>query len=103
MRTKIPAVAVSSELLKSGHSTIARKAASATAFPSALTDFNKLPDDAYIGVRVVAALFDAGVSTIWVRTKRNELPKPKKFGPSTRWRVGDIRAVLAGSGDHAPA
>jgi predicted DNA-binding transcriptional regulator AlpA len=71
------------------HSTVARKAV-----PTILSEFGKLPDDAHIGVRSVAALFDAGVSTIWARTKRGELPQPKKFGHSTRWRVGDLRDVL---------
>jgi predicted DNA-binding transcriptional regulator AlpA len=48
-------------------------------------------------VRSVATLFDAGISTIWARVARGELPKPRKFGRSTRWRVGDLRAVLAGA------
>jgi len=64
--------------------------------PESLASFGELPDDAHISVRSVAVLFDSGISTIWARVARGELPKPKKFGRSTRWRVGDLRAVLAG-------
>jgi predicted DNA-binding transcriptional regulator AlpA len=77
----------------------AYKAATAPVVPAILAEFPKLPDEAYIGVRSVAALFDAGVSTIWARVKRGELPAPKKFGHSTRWNVGAIRAVLAGGAE----
>lgn len=65
--------------------------------PNAAVSFGELPDDAHISVRSVATLFDAGISTIWARVARGELPKPRKFGRSTRWRVGDLRAVLAGA------
>ena len=85
-----------SNQMKTTHSTIVRKATSATVVPAILVQMDKLPDDAHVGVRSVAVLFGAGVSTIWARVARGELPKPKKFGRSTRWRVGDLRAVLAG-------
>lgn len=81
--------------MKIESSSLARKAAMANVVPAMLFEFGKLPDDAYIGVRSVAALFDAGISTIWARSARGELPKPRKFGRSTRWRVGDIRSILA--------
>jgi predicted DNA-binding transcriptional regulator AlpA len=55
-----------------------------------------LPDEAQVSVQVVAQLFGAGVSTIWARVKKNELPTPNKYGRSTRWRLGDIREILAG-------
>lgn len=82
--------------MKAEHSGIARKTATATVVPGILAEFDTLPDSAHLGVRSVAVLFDAGVSTIWARVARGELPKPRKFGRSTRWRVGDLRAVLAG-------
>jgi predicted DNA-binding transcriptional regulator AlpA len=82
--------------MKPAHSITARKAYEAPVVPSILKSFKDLPDDAHLGVRSVAALFDAGISTIWARTKRGELPSPKKFGRSTRWRVGDLRVALKG-------
>jgi predicted DNA-binding transcriptional regulator AlpA len=86
--------------MKPAHSIIARKASETPAVPTILKSFKDLPDDAHLGVRSVAALFDAGISTIWARAKRGELPSPKKFGRSARWRVGDLRTALKG-GSHA--
>lgn len=69
-----------------------------------LQDFASLPDDAQISVKKVAVLLDAGVSTIWARVKRDEFPRPRKFGRSTRWNVGEIRRHLANAGhEHDPA
>ena len=61
--------------------------------------FDKLPDDAMVPVKVLAAVSNEGVSTIWGKSARGEegFPKLVRLGPKcTRARVGDIRAYLAG-------
>lgn len=82
--------------MKSGREAIQARAVSTSSIPLALHNFQSLPDDAQVAVDTVAGLFDCGISTVWARVKRCELPKPRKFGRSTRWRVGDLRAMLAG-------
>lgn len=65
--------------------------------PPALAAFDSLPDAANVDVTVVSQLFGCGVSTVWARLKRNDsiMPRPRKFGNSTRWNVGQLRAALA--------
>jgi len=63
-----------------------------------LAGFDDLPDDAQVDVKVLAALRSAGISTVWLHVRKGLLPQPRRFGGSTRWRVGDIRAALAGDG-----
>ncbi|RKR46130.1 AlpA family transcriptional regulator [Paraburkholderia sp. BL6665CI2N2] len=71
--------------------------------PPALTCFDEMPGAGLVGVRVVAALFGVSVSTVWRRVELGLLPQPHKFGSSTRWKVGEIRQVLAtGSGGSTP-
>lgn len=55
---------------------------------------NPLPDEALVSVKTVAKLYESGISTIWARVKRKELPAPVKIGRSTRWRLGEIRAAM---------
>ncbi|MCY0389595.1 hypothetical protein OVY01_20830 [Robbsia sp. Bb-Pol-6] len=62
-----------------------------------LATFDQMPDSAYIDVHVVAGLFDVALQTIWRRARIGVLPKPRKFGGSTRWNVGELRAVLSGN------
>ncbi len=62
-----------------------------------LKDFDKLPDVAAVDVRTVAALYGCAVSTVWELSRRGALPKPRKFGGSTRWNVGELRAALLGT------
>ena len=51
--------------------------------------------DRLINVAQVAAMLSIGVSTIWLRVKRGEFPKPIKLGPkTTRWRMSDISALM---------
>jgi predicted DNA-binding transcriptional regulator AlpA len=49
-------------------------------------------------VKAFSAVLDAGESTIWRRAKlESGFPKPVKLGKKcTRWKVGDIRAFMAG-------
>jgi len=64
--------------------------------PAALAAFDKLPDSANVDIKVVAGLYGSGISTVWAKLKRGEIPKSRKFGRSTRWQVGELRAALAG-------
>jgi len=63
--------------------------------PFALAEFDRLPDSANVDIKVVAGLYGSGISTVWAKLKRREIPKPRKFGRSTRWNVGALRAALA--------
>ena len=70
---------------------------SVTAPPSALSNFNNLPDDALARVATVRVLFDCSVPTVWRWAKTGKLPAPVRVGGITGWRVGDLRKILAGS------
>ena len=70
---------------------------SVTAPPSALSNFNTLPDDALARVATVRMLFDCSVPTVWRWAKTGKLPAPVRVGGITGWRVGDLRKILAGS------
>lgn len=63
----------------------------------ALETFPFLPDEALIGVHVVGALLGRSRASIWRDVERGRLTHPVKVGHSTRWRVGDVRAALAGA------
>ena len=65
---------------------------------SNLSNFDRLPNAAVVGIDTVAALCDCGVSTVWARCARGALPKPRKIGRSARWNVGELRKVLFGEG-----
>ena len=72
-------------------------AASKTARPNALNNFQTLPDDALARVATVRALFDCSSPTVWRWAASGKLPKPLKVGGITGWRVGDLRAILSGT------
>ncbi|RDK01630.1 helix-turn-helix transcriptional regulator [Paraburkholderia lacunae] len=61
-----------------------------------LKNFDSLPNAAAVDVHTVAALCGCSVATAWDRARRGVLPKPRKIGGSTRWNVGELRAVLLG-------
>ncbi|SAL17085.1 hypothetical protein AWB71_00691 [Caballeronia peredens] len=61
-----------------------------------LKDFDRLPNAAGVTDKTVAALCGCHVATVWERSKRGVLPKPRKIGGSARWNVGELRAVLQG-------
>jgi predicted DNA-binding transcriptional regulator AlpA len=62
--------------------------------PKALTSFDDLPDSAHVGDRVVCGLYGCSRATAWRRVAAGLIPAPKKFGRSTRWNVGELRAAL---------
>ena len=61
-----------------------------------ISGFDKLPDEAMTSVKVIAELFDSGVSTIWRYAALNpDFPKPHKLSARcTRFNVGEVRAYL---------
>ncbi|MGM3273720.1 helix-turn-helix transcriptional regulator [Ralstonia sp. 24A2] len=61
-----------------------------------LAGFDDLPNSAHVDCKTVAALFSTTRTTVWRRSAAGLLPKPRKFGASARWNVGELRAVLAG-------
>lgn len=61
----------------------------------ALANFNDLPDPAEIGSHVVAALLSISEKTVWKWTKTGQIPAPVRRGGITRWKVGDVRRMLA--------
>jgi predicted DNA-binding transcriptional regulator AlpA len=64
--------------------------------PSALENFDRLPDSALVGQPVVEGLFGISGPTLWRRVKDGKLPKPRKPSPGcTRWSVGELRRGLA--------
>ncbi|WP_069265319.1 helix-turn-helix transcriptional regulator [Paraburkholderia nodosa] len=60
----------------------------------ALASFDYQPDSAHVDVRTVAGLYGCSVPTVWRRVAAGLIPAPKKFGHSTRWNVGQLRANL---------
>ncbi|MGO8841952.1 MAG: helix-turn-helix transcriptional regulator [Methyloceanibacter sp.] len=62
----------------------------------ALETFPFLPDEALIDVRAVCALRGRSRASTWRDVAAGRLAAPVKVGCSTRWRVGDVRAALAG-------
>ncbi|MGF6610630.1 putative DNA-binding transcriptional regulator AlpA [Paraburkholderia sp. WSM4175] len=75
----------------------------AVTIPSALEAFDSLPDSAHVGVRVVAGLYGCAVPTVWRRAREKRIPSPRKFGASSRWNVGELRADLAANDDDEAA
>lgn len=64
--------------------------------PTALTQFDSLPDSAHVRLPVVRALHSISVPTVWRWVKTGQLPAPVKLGPNTTaWRVGDLRRSMA--------
>lgn len=59
-------------------------------------NFDSLPNAAGVDAKTVAALFGCSVSAVWDRLSRGIIPKPRKFGGSTRWNVGELRAFMSG-------
>ena len=70
-------------------------------FPSALLNFDSLPDAAHVRQPVVEALFGCSAATIWRRVRDGRIPSPLKFSSRiTAWNVGELRAVLVSIPGH---
>ncbi len=62
---------------------------------SAASNFDTLPNAAYVRLAVVKELFACSTATVWRSVKSHRIPAPKKFSPRiTAWNVGDLRAAL---------
>jgi len=70
--------------------------------PSALSNFDELPNSAYVRQPVVKALFCCSDATIWRRVNDGGIPRPQKLSSRvTAWNVGELRlALLALKGPH---
>ncbi len=60
----------------------------------ALSQFDFLPDDALVDVRVVSALRGRSRASTWRDVAQGRLAQPVRIAHSTRWRVRDVRAAL---------
>lgn len=60
-------------------------------------NFSSLPDETFVDVRIVAAIFGCSVATIWRHITAGRIPRPVKVlgGRSSRWHVGSLRKQLA--------
>lgn len=68
----------------------------ATSIPSALQNFDSLPDSGYVKQKVVEALFACSPATLWRRVKSGEIPPPDKLSTrSNGWNVGLLRKKQA--------
>lgn len=70
--------------------------ANLASLPDAYLNFDNLPAASLVDQRIVELLFSCSATTVWRRVKRGELPQPQRYGQCTRWRVGDLRALLNG-------
>lgn len=71
-----------------------KKAAKAAKLAEQLKLFGALPDCALVALPVVCAITGRSPASIWRDVKDGRCPAPVKAGPrSTRWRVGDLRAI----------
>jgi predicted DNA-binding transcriptional regulator AlpA len=61
----------------------------------ALRLFDELPASAHVKQPIVQALFACSHSSIWRYVASGKLPRPKKFGHSSVWNVGELRATIA--------
>ncbi|MFJ5445865.1 helix-turn-helix transcriptional regulator [Methylobacillus methanolivorans] len=65
-------------------------------YSSALIGFNSLPDEGFVRLPVVAALWTCSRGTVWRWVKEGRIPAPYKLSPrTTAWRAGELRAALA--------
>ena len=68
------------------------------AIPHELKHFDELPNSALVRLPVVCGLFACSASAIWRNCKSGRVPQPVKLTDRvTAWRVGDLRAALAGA------
>lgn len=62
-------------------------------------EFNSLPDIALVDIKTVVALKSRSKSSIYRDISAGRLPRPTIVGSSSRWRVEDVRAYLAGKNE----
>lgn len=70
--------------------------ASSNLICSALTQFDILPNSAFVRLPVMVSLYGVSPATIWRGVKSGAIPKPMKLTKrTTAWNVGLVRAALA--------
>lgn len=63
--------------------------------PSAVENFDRMPNSARISLGVVEIISGKSRATIYRWVSQGKLPKPVRFGNShNSWTVGDIRSAL---------
>jgi predicted DNA-binding transcriptional regulator AlpA len=62
--------------------------------PDALRNFDSLPDSALVRISVVEGLTGRSMPSVYRDIKAGRLPRPRKFGGSTVWNVGELRKAL---------
>ena len=67
------------------------------ALPPAVSNFDNLPDSAFVRLPVLRAIFGGRSSaSIYRDVADGRLPSPVALGPRcSGWRVGDLRAAIA--------
>lgn len=64
--------------------------------PSALANFDQLPDSAFVRLPVVCALRGCSAASVWRHVKAGLVPAPQKLSPGiTAFNVGKLRAFMA--------
>lgn len=64
--------------------------------PMALSQFDIMPNSAYIRLPVIMRLYGVSAATIWRGVKNLSIPKPVKLSiRCTAWNVGQVREALA--------
>lgn len=64
--------------------------------PLALSQFDDLPNSAFIRLPTMTGLYGVSAATIWRGVKNGTIPKPRKLSERcTAWQVGSVRAALA--------
>ena len=64
--------------------------------PEALTNFDNLPDSAFIRLPTLKRLYGVSAATIWRGVKNGSIVAPAKLSERcTAWNVGKVRAALA--------
>ena len=54
------------------------------------------PNVELLSVKDVAICYGIAVNTVWVLTRKGIIPKPQKFGGSTRWSRRQILNDISG-------
>lgn len=64
--------------------------------PTALANFDDLPDSAFIRLPTLKMLYGISAASCWRGVKRGSIPQPIKLSERcTCWNVGQLRAALA--------
>lgn len=65
--------------------------------PYALTNFDVMPDSAYVRLPVVTKLFGVSRATVWRWSKMGKITATRLSEKTTGWNVGNLRRALKGA------